>query len=178
MEPPVQVYHLREDPRKLQRDLIPIDVVVRQVHQVIHTSTLNIFHDEDALPRLHHLRCTFASREYSSEMKWHLRMYIDVRTFSKSATARSAFTFSCTKSISFGRFSRISSPSHVNSKVGNQCLIHPIQTILRQPLLLNPAIPRPRTQEEPDTHQETPQPSPYQCRRTLEGADVGARQLI
>lgn len=48
------------------------------------------------------------------------RIYSDVRTFSKSAIARSAFRFSCTKSISFGRFSRISSPSHVNSKVGNQ----------------------------------------------------------
>ena len=53
-------------------------------------------------------------------------MYSDVRTFAKSAAALSAFRCSCTKSISFGKFSRISSPSHVNSKSGNQRLIQPI----------------------------------------------------
>ena len=53
-------------------------------------------------------------------------MYNDVLTFAKSAAARSAFRCSCTKSISFGKFSRISSPSHVNSNSGNKCLIHPV----------------------------------------------------
>ena len=54
-----------------------------------------------------------------------VRIYNDVRIFMKSSSARLAFLASCRKFISFGRFSRISLPSHVSSNSGNSLLIQP-----------------------------------------------------
>ena len=57
MEPAVDVHHLAEYPREVERDLVPVDVVLGQVHQVVDASALDVLHDEDALLRFLHLRC-------------------------------------------------------------------------------------------------------------------------
>ena len=49
MEPSIEVHHLTEYACQLYGDLIPVDVVVRQVLQVVHSPTLDKFHDEDPL---------------------------------------------------------------------------------------------------------------------------------
>ena len=56
-------------------------------------------------------------------------MYKDVLMFSKFFTAFLAFLASLLKSSSLGRFSRISSPSHVNSNSGNHRFIQPPNTL-------------------------------------------------
>jgi len=48
MEPAIQKEHLVENPRNFYRDLVPVDVVLCEVFQVIHAGSLDIFHDQDA----------------------------------------------------------------------------------------------------------------------------------
>ena len=51
MEPSVDVHHLAEDARKLQRDRVPVDVVVRQIHQVVYSTSLDVLHHQYPFPR-------------------------------------------------------------------------------------------------------------------------------
>ena len=55
MEPAVDVYHLAKYPRELQRELVAVYVVVREVHEVVNAPALDILHHENAFPRLLYL---------------------------------------------------------------------------------------------------------------------------
>lgn len=48
MEEPSEMNHAREDPRKLLRDEIPIDIVFREVRQIVQARSFDVLHDEDA----------------------------------------------------------------------------------------------------------------------------------
>ncbi len=55
VEPSIYVNHLAEYPRQLQSNLVPVDIFLRQVHQVVNASASDVLHDEDALLRLLYL---------------------------------------------------------------------------------------------------------------------------
>ena len=71
-------------------------------------------------------------------------IYKDVLMFSKFFTAFLAFLASLLKSSSLGRFSRISSPSHVNSNSGNHRFIQPPKELRQSGIQVetNEEIPR------------------------------------
>ena len=55
MEPSVDKYHLVEYPRQLQCNFIPINIVLCQIRQVIHTTSLDVLHYKDAFRSCYHL---------------------------------------------------------------------------------------------------------------------------
>ena len=61
MEPSIDVHHLTEYTRELQRNRVPVDVVVRQVHQIVYSTSLDVLHHQYSFPRLLDLSYDLAS---------------------------------------------------------------------------------------------------------------------
>ena len=57
MEPSIEVYHLGEYSRELQCHLITVDVMIRQILQVVNSASLNKFHHKHSLSRIKDLCC-------------------------------------------------------------------------------------------------------------------------
>ena len=51
MKPPIDVYHLRENSRQLQRDFVAVDLVRGEVLKIIDPCAFDELHDEHPLVR-------------------------------------------------------------------------------------------------------------------------------
>lgn len=55
MEPAIQVNHLSKDPCQLYRDLVPVNIVLRQVLAIVDSASLYKLHDQHALVSVQNL---------------------------------------------------------------------------------------------------------------------------